>query len=227
MTGRILLAFALTVLTAFQPSTSKEARDNPVSLVEGSQARAISPDGRWELLVPQPHGRVSPWLILQSREIPGYQEQRWPLQRGGCYVLWRPDSKAFALTDLPYADHYFIRVMSVDFRTEGDVLGAPVIDLSVPLEKAFKELAGRHYGSNQYEIDLFLPKALRWIGNDELLVGLQARTNEAWHGPGSAPRIRDWYLGYIMIPERRQIIRQPDAAAVLREFGIDLEKETW
>jgi hypothetical protein len=97
----------------------------------------------------------------------------------------------------------------------------------VPLGKSFSQLAARHYAPKEYDFGHFYAKALRWLGNDQLLVGLDAMTSEASSREGQAPGVRNWYCGYIMSPEKRQVIRQLDGSDLRREFDIDLEKEPW
>jgi hypothetical protein len=199
----------------------------PAWLSIDTQATNDSPDGKWRVAVIASKAPSWTWLVLEPTNQPEYQYQKWPLQRNGCYVLWRPDSKTFAVTDPAYADHYFVRVFSTDFRVEGKALGSPAIDLSVPIEAAFERLATRYYGFHKYEINTFCPKAMRWLSTGDLLVGLDARTSESTSLSGPTPGIRNWYRAYLIDPAERRVTREMESSTVAREFGIDLQKERW
>jgi hypothetical protein len=222
----LIVPLAFTVLLGARPDIRVQTIAGPIWLGEGDETSAISPDGKWRLVVPKSKPGVFPWLTLQAADNPDDQEQRWPLQRAGCYVLWRPDGKAFAVTDPMWANYYFVRLFRTDFQLEGPRLGSPVVDLSGPIEAAFKRVATKYYAPKKYELLMFYPKVLRWITNTHLLVGLDARTAEESPREG-AEAAHEWYLGYLIDTEKRQVIRELDERAVRSEFGIDLEKQTW
>jgi hypothetical protein len=199
--------------------------DGPIWLVEGEGTVAKSPDGKLQLTVPKSQGPAFPWLTLEG-PASDEKEQKWALQRRGCYVLWRPDSKAFAVTDPAYANHYFIRLFSTEFQLEGPVLGSPVVDLSAPVEQAFERFATKYYALRKYSLLLFYPKVLRWVANKQLLIGLDARTVEETKLEGAVPA-REWHRGYVIETEKSQIVREMDEGVMLTEFRIDLAKQTW
>lgn len=219
--------FYCLLVLAWLMSTASVARSTgPVWLVAGSHAAASSPNGDWQLVVPSwPVPGAFAWLTLESLTKVYWKEQKWPLQRGGCYVLWRPDSKAFVVTDPEYADHYFLRLFTTEFNLEGRVLGSPIVDLSAPVQSAFNADAMRYYSPRKYDVLLFYPKALRWLhGGSLLLVGLDARTATATNAEGQVP-VHEWYLGFEIDSSTRRVVQQFSDSEVRARFGIDLEKE--
>lgn len=82
------------------------------------------------------------------------------------------------------------------------------------------------YGTTACEAPRFYSKALRWIGNGVLLVGLNART---WlTSPAittrQGMRIRNWYLGYIIDVASKKIVRVLSESELRSQYGIGVAK---
>ncbi len=188
-----------------------------------------SPSGRAQITVTGPAESLKAWVTLEflGRYARGLEYQVWPIERD-VDVLWRPDSRAFALTDNRYANMSYVLVCGTNFRLgeRGLGLGIPITDLTPVVRKTFGAPAKRYYGSDPYDVDMFYLKALRWVGNDHLLVGLDARTLPAnAHGSGRrTPRIREWYLGYLIDVPSKRVVGDLSEAQLLSRYGIRVAK---
>lgn len=198
----------------------------PVYLSYADRSVVPSPDGKWDIVVAGPQRSLMAWLSLRLSANPEVVYPKWPLQRGA-WVLWRPDSSAFALTDAQFANHYFIDVFSTTFRMRGPVLGSPITSLSSSIEHAFAGLAAKQYSGHKYDTPVFYPKAVRWLGHDRLLVILSARTNESTAKLGPAPGVKDWHLGFVLDVARARVVSVLSAGDVRLRYGIDLAMEQW
>jgi len=180
-----------------------------------------SPDGKLEVTVTAPKKSYAAWLTISFSAFPDRSIQVWPIQ-ASVAALWRPDSKAFALTDNRYANRSFVLVCGTDFRMgeEGEGLGVPITDLTPIVEKAFQEPARIYYETDNYETRLFYSKVLRWIGNTDLLVGVSATTV----GSASLPDrgMKEWDLAYLVDVPDGKVVRELDREKLLSEYKIKL-----
>jgi hypothetical protein len=189
----------------------------------------VSPDGTLEITVTGPPKSLLAWVTVVQRNnlAPGFPFPVWPLEASGD-VLWAPDSEEFALTDNRYANLSYVLVFSTTFRMgESEPgLGVPITDLTSVVRKAFEERARGYYAGQDFDTPLFYAKALQWIENDRLLVGLSARTLLA-NTPGSGQqtlRIRDWDLGYVVDVPSKKIVDELSEAQLLSRYGIKVAK---
>lgn len=185
----------------------------PTVLGFGSRLVVKSPDGRWSLTALGDDTDI--WLTLRPAQH-GAPIRLLQIIRS-CEVLWRGDSKVFAIVDARYANHYFLLV---GFAGGHDK--SPIVDLSPALEAAIRQPLRK-----RFDVDRIYVKVLRWLPDGDLLVGVNAvifkhvEPLPAWQ-PG-----QELYHGYVIDPQKRQVIRELDEAAMLSEYGVNLEKETW
>ena len=180
---------------------------------------AKSPDGKLDITVTGPKNPDEAWVTISPLTFPGAAVQVWPIQ-ASVAVLWRPDSGAFALTDNRYANGSYVLVCGTEFRMGEDErgLGIPITDLTPIVRKAFEERPGKYYKTDEYEILLFYAKVLRWIGNDDLLIGISARTA----GPPTFPDrgMNEWDFAYLVDVPDRKVVREVNKVQLLSEYKI-------
>ena len=186
-----------------------------------------SPDGKLGITVTGPKESWEAWVTIAPSDFPGGPIQVWPIQRN-VNVLWRPDSHAFALTDDRYANLAYVLVFGTHFAMgEGSAqLGVAVEDLTPTIRKVFDERAQKYYAPADYDTRLFYAKALRWIENDRIVVGVNAKTvgaSELLANRG----IRDWIVGYLVDVPRKTVLSEIESGQMLSQYGIDLEKQNW
>jgi hypothetical protein len=178
-----------------------------------------SPDGKLDITVSGPKNPDEAWVTISSLTFPGAAVQVWPIQ-ASVAVLWRPDSGAFALTDNRYANGSYVLVCGTEFRMGEDErgLGIPITDLTPIVRKAFEERPGKYYKTDEYETLLFYAKVLRWIGNDNLLIGISARTA----GPPTFPDrgMNEWDFAYLVDVPDRKVVREVNKVQLLSEYKI-------
>jgi len=178
-----------------------------------------SPNGKLGVTVTGPKKSDEAWVTLSPSTFPDGPVQVWPIQRNVA-VLWRSDSRAFALTDNRYANNSYVLVCGTEFRMgeNGLGLGVPMTDLTPVVQNAFAGPARKYYGTVDYDTLLFYAKVLRWIGDDDLLVGISARTS----GPTTFPNrgLKDWDFAYLVDVPNRKVIRTVDRAQLLLEYKI-------
>lgn len=188
-----------------------------------------SPDGSLEVAVTGPKKSLGAWVtVVQTGSLaPGFPFQVWPIEAGGS-ILWRPDSSAFAFTDYRYADMAFVLIFGTDFNmgNRGPTLGVPMTDLTPVVRRAFAAHADKYYSSRDWVVPFFYVVALRWIPNDQLLVGLKART---WVSTRPGATVRDmrvkfWYLGYVVDVSDKRVVSELSEAQLLSEYGIKVAK---
>ena len=192
----------------------------------GARPVVPSPDGKLAVTVTGPKGSLMAWLTISPSESPGGPIQVWPIHING-EVLWRPDSNAFVFADNRYANLSYVLVFGTrfNFGEGGEQLGVPVTDLTPVVRKAFDERAQKYYAAASYDTRLFYAKALRWVGSDRLLVGVNAKTV----GSESLPHrgVNDWYAGYLIDVQRKDLLRELDSSQLLSQYGISLDKQNW
>lgn len=186
-----------------------------------------SPDGKLGVTVTGPKESYEAWVTVDPSSFPDGPVQIWPIQRN-VDVLWRPDGQAFALTDNRYANRSYVLVCGTNFRMgeNGPGLGIPVTDLTPIVAKAFEKRAQRYYAGQNFDIPLSYAKVLRWVDNDQLLVGLSART-VLGNRPGSGARtlrIRDWNLGYLVDVRNKKVVDVLSEAQLLSDYRIKVAK---
>jgi len=185
-----------------------------------------SPDGKLGLTVTGPKQSYEAWVTVDPSSFPDGPVQLWPIQ-ASVDVLWRPDSRAFALTDNRYANRSYVLVCSTTFRMgeKGPGLGVSITDLTPTVEKALEKRAQAYYAGQTFDTPLFYAKVLRWTDNDQLLLGLSARTLLAnRHGSGRALRIRNWDLGYLVDVPNNKVAAVLNEAQLLSQYGIRVAK---
>jgi hypothetical protein len=218
----LLLAVASTVAAQKSDPTARP------TYLDAFEDRPIvkSPDGKLAVTVAGPRGSLAAWLTINPSEFPGGPIQVWPLQANG-EVLWQPDSKAFVFTDNRYANLAYVLLFGTRFNMGegGEKLGVPVTDLTPVVRKAFDGRAQEYYAAAGYDTRLFYAKALRWVGSNQLLVGINAKTV----GPASLPHrgIKDWYAGYLIDVQRNILLREFDSSQMMSQYGISLDKQNW
>jgi hypothetical protein len=203
-------------VTVTGPKESYAFDDQPV---------VISPDGKLGVTVTGPKEPYGAWVTISHSTFPDGPVQVWPIQ-ASVDVLWRPDSQAFALTDNRYADLSYVFVCVTELRTgkSGTGLDFRITDLTPIVRKAFEESAGKYYepsnydNYDNYDTLLFYAKVLRWIGNDELLVGVSARTS----GPATFPNqgLKEWDFAYLVDVPNGRVAREVGKDQLLSEYKV-------
>lgn len=199
--------------------------------VDAFDARPVvkSPDGKFEVTVTGPKESLAAWVIVTPTGplAPGFPFRVWPIERSGA-VLWRPDSEAFAFTDNRYANDSYVLVFGTHFYMgeSGTKVGVPISDLTPVVWNAFEGRAQKFYAPDPYDTDLIYAKALRWVGNDQLLVGLDARTSLTTPpGPNIQDmRIREWYIGYLVDVSSKKVVDELSEGQLLSRYGIKVPK---
>lgn len=97
-------------------------------------------------------------------------------------------------------------------------MGLPITDLTTIVREPFQDTAQKYYGVYSYDTPLFYANALRWIGNDDLLIGVSARTS----GPAKFPNRgqKEWDLAYLVDVPNRKVIRAVNKQQLLSEYKI-------
>jgi hypothetical protein len=178
-----------------------------------------SPDGKLEVTVTGPKQSYRAWVTISRSTFPGGPVKVLSIQ-ASVAVLWRPDSQAFALTENRFANLSYVFVCRMEFRTgeTGEGLNVPITDLTPIVEKAFEERARKYYEADNYDILLFYAKVLRWIGNDHLLVGVNARGS----GPITFPDrgLKDWGIAYVVDVPKGKVVREVSKDQLFSEYKI-------
>jgi hypothetical protein len=222
----LVATLSLSAVILFGAAQRSTSNGHP-TYVDAFDARPVvaSPDGKFGVTVTGPKKSYLAWLTIDPSGFPGGAIQVWPLQANG-EVLWRPDSTAFAFTDNRYANLAYVLVFGTHFNIGegGAELGVPIEDLTSAVRKNFEERVQKYYSSADYDTRLFYANALRWIGNDQLLVGVNAKTvgdSELLPNRG----IKDWFLGYLVDVPHKSVLHEFETGQMLSQYGIDLEKQ--
>lgn len=188
-----------------------------------------SPDGTAQITVTGPPESLKAWITIQflGRDLQRLEYRVWPIE-ANVDVLWRPDSEAFALTDNRYADDSYVLVFGTHFYMgeRGTKMGVPISDLTPVVWHEFEGRAQKFYAPDAYDTDLIYAKALRWMGNDQLLVGLDARTSLT-NPPGPKiqdMRIREWHSGYLVDVPSKKVVDEFSEGQLLSHYGIKVAK---
>ncbi len=184
--------------------------------------RIKSPDGKFEITVTGPKESLRAWVTVKSLTPPYLSLRVLSIQRD-VTVLWRPDSKAFALTDDRYANLSYARVYGVYFAkctNIGTCLALRVTDLTPVVRKVFEASLQKYYFPNPYEILLFYAKILRWIRKDRLLVGVSAMVTNPRHISGE----NEWNMAYIVDVAHKSVLREIKESQLLSKYGIKIAR---
>jgi hypothetical protein len=188
----------------------------PVMLSGLDRGTVVSPDSKWQLTVWGENSEV-PWVMLESRDAESkYRIQVWPIN-DSVYVLWAPDSRAFAFTDARFEDSYYLFVDHLR-----GYLGSEVTDLSSMIESHFSRFVGK-----RYEILRWYVKPLLWTRKDVLLVGIDCDTAEKITPPPRYQPVQNWFRSYQVDVEQRKVIGDLDEQQTKSKYAIDLQKEKW
>jgi hypothetical protein len=175
-----------------------------------------SPNGKWALGVRAESGET-PWLVLQAVGAePRYTVQVWPINNS-VYVLWEPDSQAFAFTDARFEDDYHLFVDHLSGYLESQV-----VDLTSLLESRSSRLVDK-----RCEILRWHAKPLTWVRNGLLLVGVDCDTAEKTKRSPSYVPVQGWLRSYIVDVQREKVTADLDEKTTRRRFGVDLRQEKW
>jgi hypothetical protein len=177
-----------------------------------------SPDGKFGITATGPKESYAAWVTVSLSASPDVSIRVWPIQ-ASVAVLWRPNSQAFAVTD-HYSNDSYVLLCGTTFRMENDPggLGVPITDLTPIVRKAFNAQVEKYYESDKVETRLFYAIALRWVGSDELLVGISARTV----GPATASNQgqKEWDFAYLVDISDMKVIHEVDKEQLLSEYKI-------
>ena len=178
-----------------------------------------SPDGKLQVTVTGPKQSYEAWVTISSSKVSGGSIQIWPIQRNVA-ILWKPDSGSFALTDDRYSNLSYVLICGTEFRMgESDSgLGVLVTDLTPIVRNAFEIQARKYYHGDSYEIRLFYARVLSWVSNDELLIGVSART----FGPSTFPNggQEEQNIAYQVDLPNKKILRELDKNQLWSEYKI-------
>jgi len=190
-----------------------------------SRPTVRSPDGKAQVTVAGPAESLKAWVTVQllGQYVEGLQYQVWPIERS-VDVLWNPDSQVFALTDNRYANLSYVFVCGTNFRMgeSSPGLGLPITDLTPPVRKVFESQMHKFYAPHPYETRLLYAKALRWIRNDRLLVGVSAMIA----GPSASANrgIKEWNFAYLVDVPSKKVVGELNEAQLLSQYGIGVAK---
>lgn len=193
-----------------------------------SRPTVESPDGKLAVTVTGPKQSWGAWVTISPSVFPDGPVQVWPLQ-ASADVLWNPNSHVFALTDNRNANDSYVLVFGTRFQMgeNGPGLGVPITDLTPTIWSAFKTRAKEFYATDAYQADLFYTKTLLWVADDQLLVGLDAKTSLNNVPAGSTWRdmkIKEWYVGYVVDVSQKKVVRELSESQLLSEYGISVAK---
>lgn len=191
-------------------------RPSPAMLTAIERGPVISPDGKWLLRVCGEKDEI-PWLMLESRnEETKYRVQVWPVNNA-VYILWAPDSHAFAFTDVRFSDSHFLYVDHIK-----GYLSSDVSDLSSTIESHFSRFVGE-----RYEVIRWNVKPLVWVGDGLLVTGIHSVTSEKKIPVPKQQPVQHWFRAYLVDVDQRKVLADLDEEQAKRKYGIDLRKEKW
>jgi len=191
------------LLAAF--SGNEEATEQAAIKVSYSdRPKIISPDGEWEISVQEgrpPHLAAKSKLLRTGRPLHDIERYGW--------VLWRPDSKAFAFTDARYSNHSFVIVSFVDTQT---------CCRSEDLTPVFEKNEDLLTDANHF-VDRSLAKAVRWLPDGKLLIVAFVVVSTKYELGA-----HDTTRGYILDVDHKTLYRVVDEKGLQSEFGVNPAK---
>ena len=210
----IPLLLIVQVMLHAAPLPGQTSSSQAVELDFENRKAVTSPDGKWYLTVQEDDTELG--LVLQASG--GADSRRLMyLQRRACAVLWREDSKVFAVLDYRFANHYFVLV-----GLPGGHPSPPLIDLTPLLEGSLRQsLAGR------WDLDKICWKAFRWLHDGMLLVGVEAEGFKKIIPPPKWEPTKDIHRGYVVDIATRRIVQYVSQDTMRTKYGIDLEHQIW
>jgi hypothetical protein len=97
-------------------------------------------------------------------------------------------------------------------------LGVPVTDLTPIARKAFEIQAVQYYRHTEFDMRSFYAQALRWLGNDQILIGVSAMTVGNMTFPDQGKR--EWNLAYRVDLLHGRVLRELSEQQLRAEYGI-------
>ena len=207
---KLLILTAFVAASSLLPSRAQESERPLFSPLD--RPRVASPDGEW--LVTVWGAKTDAWLMLEGKDGTP-QIQVWPIF-ASCTILWKPDSTAFAIVDARFSNHQFLLVNFIRGYKSSEQ-----VDLSPVLERRLRASV-----PPDYDLDKIYVKPLQWLPGGRLLVGSLGVTYKKRNFPGDWPGVSR-YFGYIVDPDKRQILRGLSKDEVLKEYHINLEEGWW
>lgn len=170
---------------------------------------APSPNKKWSVSVKYNKEEL-PMLTIQ-REPGGGSQELMGASIG--YVLWSPDSKAFAFTDAEFYNHYFVHICSVE------ATGTVCHDLTTEIESRVERNL-----SAKTEVDRLYAKAMKWQSPSTLIVGVFMVTSpEMEPGQTSAP-VYYSYRAFFVDANTGRITKELSKKQARHELGANLDQ---
>ena len=224
-----ILLLCATVVSAGSLDTAPKTRNSVYMDYSTEDVRALSPNSRLEVTVTGEKKSLRAWVTVKQF-AGGWSIRVWPIERN-VGVLWKPNSSAFALTDNRYANRSYVIIIGARFHMAGRDLGVHRVDVTPLVRRALMERVQRyyrgHFGISKVggPYSLYV-KALRWLGNDRLLIGVFAVTSLPMpsHKLGVARGVKGWKLGYLVNVLRMKIIRPVSTKMMQMEYGINFSQ---
>jgi hypothetical protein len=190
-----------------------EADEFGVLLDRAAKRDVISPDGQWFVSVEQgANGAATLMLNSATSENP---RRLLTVQRLG-WVLWSPDSRRFALTEMASDNHFVGSVWSVDTEQ------SPCQDASsVLLPRLRQSLAV------DSKLDKVSSRALTWITPDQLLIGLHGRSFRSSETRGKHTTIHYHFKAIVLDAVRCLPMSELNASEADSKIGRSLESLKW
>lgn len=214
---------------AAQTARSCTAQRQVYLSYSNDDVRAPSPNGELDVVVTGEKKSLKAWVTLIQNQR-GLYVQAWPIERN-VDVLWKPDSRVFALTDNRYANNSYVILVGTKFRTTGKHLGLRFTNLTPLVRRALQARAKRYYRfhfdtSSVPVVYSLYAKALCWMPKDYLLVGVVSITSLPMPPPkfGRPRGVKLWERGYVVSVSDGKIVRSLNKEATRREFGVDLSE---
>lgn len=189
--------------------------------------RALSPNGKVEVTITGKKDSLGAWVTV--KQLPeGGSIRVWPVERN-VDVLWKPNSSAFALTDNRYANRSYVLIVGTKFHMSGKCLGVRRFDLTPLVKRALMKRVRMYYRrrfgiSNAGEPYSLYVKAVRWVGNERLLIGVFAITSLPLHKLGAAKGVKAWERGYLVDVSRMTIMRVVSERTMRARYGVHFSR---
>ena len=183
----------------------------PVSGV-GNNIDVLSPDREWSVSIKANRENL-PTLTIR-KVSGGRSEELIGVLRSG-WVLWSPESRAFAFTDAAFADHYLLHLCSIESTA------TQCRDDSPELERRVKKTLPANA-----EIDRLYLKALRWQSPSMLVVGVHAVISEVKPGQTRVP-VHYLFSAFSVSAKTGRIIKELTKKRARFELGESLDQLEW